>query len=334
MGHVDPKQPPHRSKPWTAISSREFIHKVDLIAPQECYSILQKLLEQRQRPVYARVTMTLGQWLQEDILADCVKKGDTWIMSEGCRTTHNTFEIRQGILEMYLDKATYERAGLPGKPYGPKGNRGCKPRWIVTHDLTSPSMVRGKRGFDRLLYACENVFGNPLNWLVCNAVMTATSLALEKYSPVQHNVEPNILENRVVSQVELAIPNPILAQGDRAGLEESATGLYEWLSLIRLQSPRANFGDDIDPFLSRYRNPGEKGEKSHVVTMSWQGFFSAPWVRHLLVDILEACSPQIWFSISVTSFARNIPGNSSDLTLLKPSGSSGEYLMWEVRSLD
>lgn len=30
---------------------------------------------------------------------------------------------------MYLDKETYERAGLVGKPYGVKGHRGLKPRW-------------------------------------------------------------------------------------------------------------------------------------------------------------------------------------------------------------
>lgn len=32
---------------------------------------------------------------------------------------------------MYLDKETYERAGLVGKPHGAKGNRGQKPRWSV-----------------------------------------------------------------------------------------------------------------------------------------------------------------------------------------------------------
>lgn len=37
--------------------------------------------------------------------------------------------FRTGTLTMYLDKETYERAGLTGKPYGAKGNRGQKPRW-------------------------------------------------------------------------------------------------------------------------------------------------------------------------------------------------------------
>lgn len=35
---------------------------------------------------------------------------------------------------MYLDKETYERAGLVGKPHGAKGKRGLKPRWSKFRD--------------------------------------------------------------------------------------------------------------------------------------------------------------------------------------------------------
>jgi hypothetical protein len=34
-----------------------------------------------------------------------------------------------GILTLHLDKESYERAGLVGKPEGLKGERGTKPRW-------------------------------------------------------------------------------------------------------------------------------------------------------------------------------------------------------------
>ena len=37
--------------------------------------------------------------------------------------------LNLGTLTIYLDKETYERAGLVGKPYGVKGKRGLKPRW-------------------------------------------------------------------------------------------------------------------------------------------------------------------------------------------------------------
>lgn len=30
-------------------------------------------------------------------------------------------------------------------------------------------MFRGKKGFDRLIYACKNVFDKPVSWLFCRA---------------------------------------------------------------------------------------------------------------------------------------------------------------------
>lgn len=39
---------------------------------------------------------------------------------------------------MYLDKETYERAGLAGKPHGVKGKRGLKPRWSLYHQTDKP----------------------------------------------------------------------------------------------------------------------------------------------------------------------------------------------------
>lgn len=39
------------------------------------------------------------------------------------------YSLREGILTLYLDKGSYERAGLVGKPDGVKGKRGTKPRW-------------------------------------------------------------------------------------------------------------------------------------------------------------------------------------------------------------
>lgn len=51
------------------------------------------------------------------------------MLSEGRRGIDNAFSLKSGMLTMLLDKETYERAGLVGKPHGVKGKRGLKPRW-------------------------------------------------------------------------------------------------------------------------------------------------------------------------------------------------------------
>lgn len=55
--------------------------------------------------------------------------GNILMLSEGKTTVDNVFSLREGLLTMYLDKESYERAGLVGKPHGVKGKRGLKPRW-------------------------------------------------------------------------------------------------------------------------------------------------------------------------------------------------------------
>ena len=101
---------------------------------------------------------------------------------------------------MFVDKETYERAGLVGKPHGAKGKRGLKPRWgtqrsfllsivvmylagfVLTHadlvieiDLRSPAMFPSKKGYDRLVQACNKVFDAPVTWLFCNLAASSTA---------------------------------------------------------------------------------------------------------------------------------------------------------------
>lgn len=119
------------------------------------------------------------------------------MLSEGRTTVENVFSLHEGLLTMYLDKETYERAGLVGKPHGVKGKRGLKPRWgertatlitfvtrrrlinpftVVSYQLRDPSMLHGKKGFDRLVYACKNALNAPVTWLFCNAATTSKPL--------------------------------------------------------------------------------------------------------------------------------------------------------------
>lgn len=90
------------------------------------------------------------------------------MLSEGVHGVDNVYSLRDGILTMTLDKETYERAGLVGKPDGAKGARAARARWIVEINLRQPSMLHGKKGFDRIVYAAKNVLNKPAKWLFCN----------------------------------------------------------------------------------------------------------------------------------------------------------------------
>ena len=66
--------------------------------------------------------------------------------------------------------------------------------------------------------------------------------------------------------------------------EEDAIDILEWFDLVSLESPRLEARDNIDPYLSRYSVPeSDSAERTTVVTIRWQGFLPAEWVRSLFV---------------------------------------------------
>lgn len=159
---------------------------------------------------------------------------------------------------------------------------------------------------------------------------------LQDLNATQMTSSPRPSTDTGIYQIPLKIPFTILAQGDRESLEYSATEMYEWLSLVRLESPRVVAGDAIDPYLSRYAPPEADGTAAQVQVckLSWQGFLSPSWLRSLFVDIVTNCPSRSWFALSGTTFSRKILGGCNELSFLRPPESSGEFLMWETKSQD
>lgn len=127
-------------------------------------------------------------------------------------------------------------------------------------------------------------------------------------------------------------PQSSLGNGGKLDLEEFATDMYEWLSLVRLDSPRISAGDKIDPYLSRYSVPKVQGDPkpATLCKVSWQGFIDPNWTRQVLVDLIISTSSRSWFAMSTSSFEKGVAGKGGDCMILRPANSPGEYVMWDV----
>jgi len=76
MGHLDPKQPPVKQKPFATILSNNFVQKVELILPEELLEIITKnILSENARPAYNRVIIPLKVLLEEQFFNEYIKKG-------------------------------------------------------------------------------------------------------------------------------------------------------------------------------------------------------------------------------------------------------------------
>lgn len=141
---------------------------MEVILPKSTYDACKEEFSKITKPAYSRVTMPLSAILEGDFFTEYIKKGNVSMLSQGVHGVDNVFSLREGILTLALEKESYERAGLIGKPDGAKGSRGARARWVVEINLRLPSMLHGKKGFDRIVYAAKNVLNKPLTWLFCN----------------------------------------------------------------------------------------------------------------------------------------------------------------------
>ncbi|KAL8964576.1 MAG: hypothetical protein Q9183_004356 [Haloplaca sp. 2 TL-2023] len=107
--------------------------------------------------------------------------------------------------------------------------------------------------------------------------------------------------------------------------EDWAFEVDEWLSLVALQSPRIEQGDNIDPYLCRYPKPDADGATmARLVCLRWSGFIPAQWLRHLFVTIMNQTSKHpsgglMSFALMCQAFKTEIVDCKDGYTILVPS---------------
>jgi ribonuclease P/MRP protein subunit RPP40 len=155
---------------------------------------------------------------------------------------------------------------------------------------------------------------------------------LEKHFPVVVTCSPKASTGL---RAEIPVLQPPINPKDDFGDDFSnyAEEIYEWLSLIALESPRVSVDDSVDSFLSRYSPPPGAGQANHgseLVKISWEGFMSPSWAHGALIQSLRAATTNMWFSFAVSGFSESLSTESRDTTILKLPGFASDYMLWEV----
>ncbi|KAI9673808.1 MAG: hypothetical protein M1829_003926 [Trizodia sp. TS-e1964] len=218
---IDPKEPPRRKKPFSAILKNPFFHTVELCLPEEVYLVVQDQLQiDKTQPKYLRVIMPLGALLEREFLNGYIKEGNIMMLSEGRAGIDNVFSLKEDI----------------------------------DIDLRLPAMVHGKKGFQRLVWAAENVLTLPIQWIICNngGDMSSLSAALARHHPIETHADPRVSISPSLLEPDFLRNDP-LHDSFPEFLAERVVELREWLALVSLGSPRVEESDSIDPFLSRYQ---------------------------------------------------------------------------------
>ena len=164
-------------------------------------------------------------------------------------------------------------------------------------------MVRGKSGFQRIIWAFKNLLDRSVNWLFCDVKgQNDGSGPISVHQSIAKVVKP---QRCILPGAEVPNFPPITEQSQY----EDATELLEWLTLAMNQSPRIQSDDSIDSYLSRYRVPAavdistdtSDARLQDLVKLRWHGLIHPAFVQAILLATLKA-SGQDWFAFSATAF--------------------------------
>lgn len=240
------------------------------------------------------------------------------MVSEGRPGIDHTFTLTEGVLRLEIDKATFERAGLPGKPIASPGQKHVTARFAVELILRLPSMVRGRNAFDRAVWAFKNVLNETLTWLFYDLKPEASGLSpIAAHQPIMRDAGPNV--DQLPGVLVPGFPHTISEEDvDVPG------DLLEWLTLAIMLSPRVLETDQLDPYLCRYQTPDLAGASPSVQTLwkfRWHGLLPARFA-HKLVLVALASVGDDWVAVNAAAFT----GEAYTMLL-----TGGRGFIWEYK---
>ncbi|KAF4767921.1 hypothetical protein N7455_012159 [Penicillium solitum] len=330
---IDPKQIPSKRSPFSTIQNHAFVHSVEVILPKEVYSKIKPSLETKlEKPRYARVFMAPSALLEHDFFNTYIKSGNILMISEGRSGSDNVFTLQDGILRMELGKEIYERTGLTGKPFRSGGRKHAKERFLVELNLRMPSMLHGKKGFERIVWAFANVLTQSMAWLFhdleSNSGLDEGNKPINKVQPQLITCEPQEIDHEQIMTPPFYENGKVLEEMSEGGLQEHSGSLSEWLAMVQMASPRLSGEDDVDPYLSRYAVPdADESQACDLMSLKWHGLISSRWIMQLFLNMLQSTkvSNLSWFALAVATLGKEaVEGRDGFTVMVLPTGQSSE----------
>ncbi|KAJ5840499.1 Ribonuclease P Rpp40 [Penicillium rubens] len=341
---IDPKQIPGKRLPFSTIQNHAFVHSAEVILPKEFYLQLKPSLERKlEKPRYARTFMPPSALLEHDFFNTYIKSGNILMISEGRSGSDNVFTLQDGVLRMELGKEIYERTGLTGKPCRSGGRKHAKERFLVELNLRLPSMLHGKKGFERIVWAFTNVLTQSMAWLFHDLEsnpgqdegdygpesekgnsnnllkVVAGTKPINKLQPQLITCEPQeIGHEQIITPPFLNEKGKVLEKMSEGDLQEHCGSLSEWLAMVQMASPRLSGEDDVDPYLSRYTVPdADESQTSDLMSLKWHGLISSRWIMQLFLNLLQSKASNVsWFALAVATLGKEAVEGRDGFTVM------------------
>ncbi|KAI5249681.1 hypothetical protein E4T42_05195 [Aureobasidium subglaciale] len=165
-------------------------------------------------------------------------------------------------------------------------------------NLRLPSMLAGKKGFERVVRAARDVFTGEISWLFYDKSTFGVDAEDDSLGVNSHveNVVPETMDMENV-----CTPHWPKDMGKKA--QDDVMEVLEWLTLAAISSPRIQQADVVDEIISRYEPPKESSPQN-ITKTSFTGFLPARFVADAFAKAVITSQGE-WFAVLVQGFGDN-----------------------------
>lgn len=327
--YKDTSELPTKKAPFNLLHRAPYYHTITLVSPTS------SSLNIASNPSkYARLPLTLLDILTGDFFNKHIKTGNVLLLSSPLKlettSSEATFTLVDGILSITCDRALYERAGLTGTAIqDPHARKHGTSKFRIELNLRLPSMLAGKKGFERILRAAETVFTGDIAWLyydISAAGVVENDATLGKEAHIKD------VQTKTEELGKVLVPNFPTQISKSASEENDLVELLEWISLAAIGSPRIQQGDLVDEIISRYEVPDISSPSTmdatyqpkiqDLTTRTFTGFMPSSFVSSVFGETLIQ-SKESWLAILVQGFE-----DGKAVVILKTE--DNRVLSWDV----
>ncbi|KAH0285879.1 hypothetical protein M436DRAFT_39589 [Aureobasidium namibiae CBS 147.97] len=329
----DSSELPTKRAPFKLLHRAPYYHTITLVSP------MSSSLNIASHPSkFARLRLPLLGLLTADFFNQHIKTGNVLLLSSPLKvettSSEASFTLVDGVLTIICDRALYERAGLTGTAIpDPHARKHGNSKFRIELNLRLPSMLAGKKGFERILRAAETVFTGEISWLFYDVSATGV---VENDATLGKEAQIKTVETKAEDLGHILVPN-FPAQISKAAFEQDdLADLLEWISFAAIGSPRIQQGDLVDEIISRYEVPvispisttGATDQPSTGTTIqnltktTFTGFMPSSYLSSIFGDALVQLK-ESWFAFLVHGFE-----DGKGLVILKTK--DNRLLSWNV----
>ena len=155
-------------------------------------------------------------------------------------------------------------------------------------NLRLPSMLHGKKGFERIVWAFKNVLNRSVTWLFydCKSPRAASEQSPDMKNPIEAYHPLHFSITQTISCVKGVKVPPLTTVASEPQDNDWALETQEWIDLVALQSPSIKPDERLDPYLCRYTVPdAENAVQCDLMVLEWRGFIPSEWIRNMMVHL-------------------------------------------------